>query len=97
MCQINKGREKMVSDKKASFFSKDIISKKKLSFGDFGLKKEIILSDTKDDVQKSNISDGFYYKDNIMYPEKFSESKTDYVGYALTYGLAGGSTKSILK
>jgi len=42
MCQINKGREKMVSDKKASFFSKDIISKKKLSFGDFGLKKEIL-------------------------------------------------------
>jgi hypothetical protein len=73
----------------------DLISKSEFDSISKGL-KEIILSDTKDDVQKSNISDGFYYKDNIMYPEKFSESKTDYVGYALTYGLAGGSTKSIL-
>jgi hypothetical protein len=31
-----------------------------------------------------------------LYPEKFAESKTDVIGSALTYGLAGGGIKSVL-
>mgnify|MGYP001277294784 FL=1 len=73
----------------------DLISKSEFDSISSGL-KEIILNNKNENVQNSDISDGFYYKNNIMYPEKFSESKTDYLGYALTYGLAGGSTKSIL-
>jgi hypothetical protein len=48
------------------------------------------------DEEYDILQDGFYYKGDLMYPEKFSESKTDVLGYALTYGLAGGSTKSYL-
>tara|TARA_B110000967_G_C18763320_1_gene499058 strand:- start:284 stop:1102 length:819 start_codon:yes stop_codon:yes gene_type:complete len=60
------------------------------------LKNIIINSNSEVKKTSSNIDDGFYYNGNIIYPEKFSESKTDYLGTALTYGLAGGGTKSYL-
>ena len=60
------------------------------------LKNIIINSNSEVKKISSNIDDGFYYNGNIIYPEKFSESKTDYLGTALTYGLAGGGTKSYL-
>ena len=60
------------------------------------LKNIIINSNSEVKKNSSNIDDGFYYNGNIIYPEKFSESKTDYLGTALTYGLAGGGTKSYL-
>ena len=60
------------------------------------LKNIIINSNSEVKKISSNIDDGFYYNGNIIYPEKFSESKTDYLGSALTYGLAGGGTKSYL-
>ena len=60
------------------------------------LKNIIINSNSEVKKNSSNIDDGFYYNGNIIYPEKFSESKTDYLGSALTYGLAGGGTKSYL-
>jgi hypothetical protein len=73
----------------------DLLSQSEFDSISKGL-KEIILSNKSLEDENTDISDGFYYKNEIMYPEKFSESKTDYLGYALTYGLAGGSTKSIL-
>ena len=60
------------------------------------LKNIIINSNSEVTKTSRNIDDGFYYNGNIIYPEKFSESKTDYLGTALTYGLAGGGTKSYL-
>ena len=76
-------------------YDMNLISKSEFDSISVGL-KEIILSNKNEEPKNPDISDGFYYKGNQMFPEKFSESKTDYVGYALTYGLAGGSTKSIL-
>ena len=73
----------------------DLITKSEFDSISKGLKK-IILSNRDLETTNDNKSDGFYYNDEILYPEKFSESQTDYLGYALTYGLAGGSTKSIL-
>jgi len=73
----------------------DLITKNEFDSISKGLKK-IILSNRDLETTNENKSDGFYYNDEILYPEKFSESQTDYLGYALTYGLAGGSTKSIL-
>ena len=73
----------------------DLITKSEFDSISKGLKK-IILSNKDLETTNENKSDGFYYNDEILYPEKFSESQTDYIGYALTYGLAGGSTKSIL-
>ena len=56
--------------------------------------KDIILNSK---VVKEEIpDDGFYINDKKLVPEKFAESKTDYLGTALTYGLGGGGTKSYL-
>ena len=56
--------------------------------------KDIILNSK---VVKEEIpDDGFYISDKKLVPEKFAESKTNYLSTALTYGLAGGGTKSYL-
>ena len=55
--------------------------------------KDIILNS---EVIESKKIDGFYINDIRLVPEKFSENKTNVLGAALTYGLAGGGTKSIL-
>lgn len=55
--------------------------------------KEIILSTQ---IIENKKIDGFYINQKRMIPEKFAESKLDVLGSALTGGLAGGSTKSIL-
>ena len=60
------------------------------------LKNKIIKGTTGKKVNNTTLNDGFYYNGNIMYPEKFSESTTDYLGAALTYGLGGGGVKSFL-
>ena len=59
--------------------------------------KDIILNEYAKKDNTINEYDGFYYRNKLMYPEKFSESNTDVLGSVLTYGIAGGSTKSILK
>tara|TARA_X000000950_G_C13669290_1_gene559253 strand:+ start:61 stop:777 length:717 start_codon:yes stop_codon:yes gene_type:complete len=56
--------------------------------------KAIILSSKV--VEKDLEPDGFYTEEKRIIPEKFAESKTDIWGAALTGGLAGGGTKSIL-
>jgi len=56
--------------------------------------KEIILN-SKVENENSKI-DGFYIGEKRLIPERFAESKTDILGAALTYGIAGGSTKSYL-
>lgn len=55
--------------------------------------KDIILNS---EVIENKKIDGFYIGDKRLVPEKFAESKVDVLGTALTYGLAGGGTKSIL-
>ena len=60
------------------------------------LKNKIIKGTSVKKVNNTNLNDGFYYNENIIYPEKFSESTTDYLGAALTYGLGGGGVKSFL-
>lgn len=55
--------------------------------------KDFILSSK---VIENKKIDGFYINDKRLIPEKFAESKVDVLGSALTVGLAGGSTKSIL-
>ena len=66
-------------------------------------KKEFdsIANELKDFILNSEVIenkkiDGFYIDDRRLVPEKFAESKLDVLGTALTYGLAGGGTKSIL-
>ena len=56
--------------------------------------KAIILSSKV--VEKDLEPDGFFIEEKRIIPEKFAESKTDIWGAALTGGLAGGGTKSIL-
>lgn len=56
--------------------------------------KNLIL---KSDVEvKEEIQDGFYINDEYLLPERFAESKTDVLGAAFSYGIAGGGTKSFL-
>ncbi len=60
------------------------------------LKNKILKGTTTKSAKKNTLNDGFYYNGKIMYPEKFAESTTDYLGAALTYGLGGGGVKSFL-
>lgn len=55
--------------------------------------KNIILNS---EIVQNKQADGFYIDGKRIIPEKFAESKVDVLGTALTYGLAGGGTKSIL-
>lgn len=56
--------------------------------------KDIILNSKV--VEKETEPDGFYIGNERVIPEKFAESKTDIWGAALTGGIAGGGTKSVL-
>jgi len=56
--------------------------------------KDIILNSKV--VEKETEPDGFYIGKERVIPEKFAESKTDIWGAALTGGIAGGGTKSVL-
>lgn len=56
--------------------------------------KRIILGSTVE--EEKNEFDGFYIGKKRVIPEKFAENKIDILGAALTGGIAGGGTKSIL-
>ena len=56
--------------------------------------KEIILNSKIIEIETE--PDGFYIDNKRVLPEKFAESKTDVWGAALTGGIAGGGTKSVI-
>ena len=74
-------------------FDLELISKKEYDSIANSLKDVIINSKL---TKREKVKDGFFIGEKTLFPEKFSESKTDIIGYALTSGLVGGGTKSYL-
>lgn len=91
-CQMNDEAVKKLKGAK-ELLELELITQKEFDSIANELKKLILKSDV---TVKEKIQDGFYIDKEFLLPERFAESKTDILGAALSSGLVGGGTKSML-